>query len=73
MQGQMPNLAYRLFVRDWCGTGFVNRTHLLDDVARRVESGEIEGELLALDEWAEMPGADLDRGTHVDVCMRIPR
>ncbi|WP_129527191.1 hypothetical protein [Achromobacter agilis] len=73
VKGQIPNLTYRLFIRDLSGRGFANRTELLDDIARRIEAGEVGNELLALPEWNKTPGADLDRGTHVDVSMRVKR
>ncbi|WP_081478062.1 hypothetical protein [Achromobacter arsenitoxydans] len=73
MKGQTPNLTYRLFIRDLSGRGFANRTELLDDVARRIEAGEVGDELLTLPDWEKTPGADLDRGTHVDVSMRTQR
>ncbi|KCV21889.1 hypothetical protein CC56_2652 [Bordetella pertussis H934] len=46
---------------------------LLDDIARRIEDGEISDELLTLSECTAEPGADLDRGTHTDVSMRLAR
>ncbi|WP_334161399.1 hypothetical protein [Achromobacter insolitus] len=71
MKGQAPSLTYRLFVRGLQGKGFKNRTQLLDDIARRIQAGEVGNELLTLPEWGKTPGADLDRGTHVDVSTRI--
>lgn len=70
MKGAEPNLAYQLVVRGLTGLGFASRTLLLDDIIRRIESGEIAGELLALQECAAEPGIDLDRGTHADVSMK---
>ena len=71
MKGQAPNLTYRLFVLGLHGRGFATRTQLLDDIARRIQAGEIGNELFTLPDWNNAPGADLDRGTHVDVSMRI--
>ncbi|WP_175161026.1 hypothetical protein [Achromobacter aegrifaciens] len=73
MKGQMPNLTYRLFIGGLSGRNFANRTQLLDDVARRIQAGEVGRELLSLPQWEKAPGADLDRGTHVDVSMRVKR
>lgn len=73
MTGVEPHLAYRLFTRGLKGQGFASRTLLLDDVARRIEGGEISDELLALAECTAEPGVDLDRGTHTDVSMKLPR
>lgn len=73
MKGVEPNLTYRLFARDLQGKGFATRTQLLDDIARRIEAGEVSKELLSLPEWSEPLGADLDRGTHADVSMKLGR
>ena len=73
MKGEEPNLTYRLFARDLQGKGFATRTHLLDDIARRIEAGEVSKELLNLPEWDQPLGADLDRGTHTDVSMKLGR
>jgi hypothetical protein len=73
MKGQIPNLTYRLFIGGLRGKNFANRTLLLDDVARRIQAGEVGNELLSLPHWEKTPGADLDRGTHVDVSMRVKR
>ncbi|MGS1109132.1 hypothetical protein ACVCNH_22950 [Achromobacter anxifer] len=73
MKGQVPNLTYRLFIGGLSGRNFANRTQLLDDVARRFQAGEVGKELLSLPQWEKTPGADLDRGTHVDVSMRVKR
>lgn len=71
MKGTEPNLTYRLFVRGLTGHGFASRTLLLDDIARRMEAGEVAGELLVdLPERTAEPGVDLDRGTHADVSMK---
>ncbi|WMD18159.1 hypothetical protein RAS12_16015 [Achromobacter seleniivolatilans] len=71
MKGVEPNLTYRLFARDLQGKGFATRTLLLDDIARRIEAGEVSKELANLPEWTEPLGADLDRGTHTDVSMKL--
>ncbi|PND35963.1 hypothetical protein C1I89_05390 [Achromobacter pulmonis] len=71
MKGAEPNLAYRLFVRGLSGQGFASRTQLLDDITRRLEAEEIAGELLDLPECTAGKGIDLDRGTHVDVSMKL--
>ncbi|AMG87037.1 hypothetical protein [Bordetella bronchiseptica] len=73
MTGVEPHLAYRLFARGLKGQGFASRTLLLDDIARRIEGGEISDELLALAECTVEPGVDLDRGTHTDVSMKLAR
>ncbi|SIT25685.1 hypothetical protein [Achromobacter sp. MFA1 R4] len=73
MKGSEPNLTYRLFARDLQGKGFATRTQLLDDIARRIEAGEVSKELLSLPEWDQPMGADLDRGTHTDVSMKLNR
>ncbi len=73
MKGAEPNLTYRLFARDLQGRGFATRTQLLDDIARRIETGEVGTELLSLPEWDKPLGADLDRGTHTDVSMKFAR
>lgn len=73
MKGAEPDLAYRLFARDLQGKGFATRTLLLDDIARRIEAGEISKELLNLPDWDQPLGADLDRGTHTDVSMKLGR
>ncbi|MEN5066738.1 hypothetical protein ABE474_21680 [Achromobacter aegrifaciens] len=73
MKGQMPNLTYRLFIGGLSGRNFANRTQLLDDIARRIETGEVGQGLCSLPQWEKTPGADLDRGTHVDVSMRVKR
>lgn len=71
MKGAEPTLAYRLFVRGLTGRGFASRTLLLDDITKRIEAGEITNELLDLPECTAGPGVDLDRGTHVDVSMKL--
>lgn len=73
MKGAEPDLAYRLFASDLQGKGFATRTLLLDDIARRIEAGEINKELLNLPDWDQPLGADLDRGTHTDVSMKLGR
>lgn len=73
MKGAEPNLTYRLFARGLQGRGFATRTQLLDDIARRIESGETGNELLTLPAWEQARGADLDRGTHTDVSMKLRR
>ena len=73
MKGVEPNLTYRLFARDLQGKGFATRTLLLDDIARRIEAGEVGKELLSLPEWDQALGTDLDRGTHTDVSMKLGR
>ncbi|WP_254241742.1 hypothetical protein [Achromobacter pestifer] len=73
MKGAEPNLAYRLFARGLTGRGFASRTLLLDDITRRIEAGEVAGELLDLPECTAAPGTDLDRGTHADVSMKLTR
>ncbi|WP_422841714.1 hypothetical protein, partial [Achromobacter xylosoxidans] len=73
MKGVEPNLTYRLFARGLQGRGFASRTQLLDDVARRIEAGETGNELLKLPDWDQSLGADLDRGTHTDVSMKLRR
>ncbi|MFD4839538.1 hypothetical protein ACFWP0_18675 [Achromobacter sp. NPDC058515] len=73
MKGAEPNLTYRLFARDLQGKGFATRTQLLDDIARRIEAGEVSKELLSLPDWDQPLGADLDRGTHTDVSMKLGR
>ncbi|CAB3678585.1 hypothetical protein LMG3431_04240 [Achromobacter pestifer] len=73
MKGAEPNLGYRLFARDLQGKGFATRGLLLDDIARRIEAGEIGKELLNLPDWDQALGADLDRGTHTDVSMKLGR
>ncbi|MBQ2649889.1 MAG: hypothetical protein IJF82_21260 [Achromobacter sp.] len=73
MKGAEPNLTYRLFARGLQGRGFATRTLLLDDIARRIESGEVGNELLKLPLWTQPLGADLDRGTHTDVSMKLRR
>lgn len=73
MKGAEPNLTYRLFARNLQGKGFATRTHLLDDIARRIEAGEVSKELLDLPDWTQALGADLDRGTHTDVSMKLAR
>ncbi|WP_263910366.1 hypothetical protein [Achromobacter sp. 79A6] len=73
MKGSEPNLAYRLNARNLQGQGFATRTLLLDDIARRIEAGEIGRELLTLPECTMPLGADLDRGTHTDVSMKLAR
>jgi hypothetical protein len=73
MKGVEPNLTYRLFARDLQGKGFATRTLLLDDIARRIEAGEVSKELLSLPDWDQPLGADLDRGTHTDVSMKLGR
>lgn len=73
MKGSEPNLTYRLHARNLQGQGFATRTLLLDDIARRIEAGEIGRELLTLPECTTPLGADLDRGTHTDVSMKLPR
>lgn len=70
MKGTEPNLAYRLFVRGLSGRGFASRALLLGDITRRMEAGEVAGELLDLPERSAEPGVDLDRGTHADVSMK---
>ncbi|MCY1193705.1 MAG: hypothetical protein ACN6PF_04635 [Achromobacter veterisilvae] len=73
MKGSEPNLTYRLYAKDLQGQGFATRTLLLDDIARRIEAGDIGKELLSLPECSMPLGADLDRGTHVDVSMKLAR
>lgn len=73
MKGSEPNLTYRLNTKNLQGQGFATRTLLLDDIARRIEAGEISRELLNLPECTEPLGADLDRGTHTDVSMKLAR
>ncbi|CUK12699.1 Uncharacterised protein [Achromobacter sp. 2789STDY5608615] len=73
MKGAEPNLTYRLFARGLQGRGFATRTLLLDDIAQRIESGEVGNDLLKLPLWAQPLGADLDRGTHTDVSMKLGR
>ncbi|CAB3741720.1 Uncharacterised protein [Achromobacter kerstersii] len=73
MKGVEPNLTYRLFARDLQGKGFATRSLLLDDIARRIEAGEVSKELLSLPDWDQPLGADLDRGTHTDVSMKLGR
>nr|WP_275066925.1 hypothetical protein [Achromobacter spanius] len=73
MKGEEPNLTYRIFARDLQGKGFATRTLLLEDIARRIEAGEVSKELLNLPEWDQPLGADLDRGTHTDVSMKLGR
>lgn len=73
MKGAEPNLRYRLFARDLQGKGFATRTQLLDDIARRIEAGEVHQELQTLPAWDRPLGADLDRGTHTDVSMKFAR
>ncbi|PTX07285.1 hypothetical protein DBL07_04935 [Achromobacter mucicolens] len=73
MKGAEPNLRYRLFARDLQGRGFATRTQLLDDIARRIEAGEVSQELQVLPAWDRPLGADLDRGTHTDVSMKFAR
>ncbi|MFY1975086.1 hypothetical protein ACOTCQ_27755, partial [Achromobacter dolens] len=51
MKGAEPNLTYRLFARGLQGRGFATRTLLLDDIAQRIESGEVGNELLKLPLW----------------------
>ena len=52
MKGSEPNLAYRLNAKNLQGQGFATRTLLLDDIARRIEAGEIGRELLTLPDAA---------------------
>ena len=73
MKGAEPNLRYRLFARDLQGRGFAMRTQLLDDIARRIEAGEVSEELQTLPAWDRSLGADLDRGTHTDVSTKLAR
>lgn len=73
MKGEEPNLTYRLHARDLQGKGFATRTLLLDDIARRIEAGEVNRELLDLPDWDQSLGSDLDRGTHTDVSMKLGR
>lgn len=73
MRGAEPNLTYRLFARNLQGAGFATRTHLLDDIARRIEAGDVSKELLDLPDWTQALGTDLDRGTHTDVSMKLGR
>ncbi len=73
MEGAEPDLRYRLFARDLQGKGFATRTQLLDDIARRIEAGEVGKELQSLAEWDQSLGADVDRGTHTDVSMKLAR
>ncbi|WP_291379295.1 MULTISPECIES: hypothetical protein [Achromobacter] len=73
MKGAEPNLRYRLFARDLQGRGFATRTQLLDDIARRIEAGEVSQELQTLPAWDRPLGADLDRGTHTDVSTKRAR
>ncbi|WP_447918299.1 hypothetical protein [Achromobacter aegrifaciens] len=73
MKGTEPNLTYRLYVRNLQGRGFATRTLLLDDIAQRIQAGDIGGEPLDLPESSAPPGADLDRGTHMDVSMKLAR
>lgn len=73
MEGAEPDLRYRLFARDLRGIGFATRTQLLDDIARRIEAGEVGKELQSLPEWDQSLGADVDRGTHTDVSMKFAR
>ncbi|MDF3851339.1 hypothetical protein [Achromobacter denitrificans] len=73
IKGTEPNLAYRLFVQGLTGRGFASRTLLLDDITRRIEAGEVAGELLDLPEFTAGLGTDLDRGTHADVSMKLAR
>ncbi|MFJ3461931.1 hypothetical protein [Achromobacter spanius] len=73
MKGAEPNLRYRLFARDLQGRGFATRTQLLDDIARRIEAGEVSEELQTLPVWDRSLGADLDRGTHTDVSTKTGR
>lgn len=73
MKGSEPNLTYRLYARNLQGHGFATRTLLLDDIAQRIEAGDTGQELLSLPETTFPPGADLDRGTHVDVSLKVAR
>jgi len=73
MKGSEPNLTYRLYARNLQGHGFATRTLLLDEIARRIEAGDTGQELLSLPESTFPPGADLDRGTHVDVSLKFAR
>ncbi|WP_175137289.1 hypothetical protein [Achromobacter animicus] len=73
MKGAEPNLRYRLFARDLQGRGFATRTQLLDDIARRIEAGEVNQELRTLPAWDRPLGADLDRGSHTDVSTKLSR
>jgi len=73
MKGRAPNLRYWLFIRSLSGAGFANRTEVLDDVARCIRTIFFEDELLGLSDWLEAPGADLDRGTHLDVSTNARR
>lgn len=73
MKGSEPNLTYRLYAKNLRGRGFATRALLLDDIARRIEAGEIGQELLHLPRRSASPGADLDRGTHMDVSMKLAR
>lgn len=73
MKGSEPNLTYRLYARNLQGHGFATRTLLLDEIARRIEAGDTGQELLNLPESTFSPGADLDRGTHIDVSLKFAR
>lgn len=73
MKGSEPNLSYRLYARNLKGQGFATRTQLLDDIAHRIEAGEVGRELLSLPACSMPLGADLDRGSHTDVSMKLTR
>lgn len=73
MKGSEPNLSYRLYAKDLKGQGFASRTQLLDDIARRIETGEVGRELLSLPVNSTPVGVDLDRGSHTDVSMKLAR
>lgn len=73
MSGVEPHLAYRLFARGLTGRNFASSTVLLEDIARRIEAGEISREMLELAECTVGPDVDLDRGTHTDVSMKLAR
>lgn len=71
MKGAEPTLAYRLFVKGLTGRGFASRTLLLDDITSRIEAGEITSEQLDLPECTAGSEVDMDRGTHIDVSMKL--
>lgn len=73
LQGNEPDLGYRLHARNLQAANFASYTDLLDDIAHRIESGEIGSELLSLPQGTVPPGIDLDRGTHIDVSMKLKR
>ncbi|ANY15780.1 MULTISPECIES: hypothetical protein [Bordetella] len=70
IEGAEPDLHYLLGMRDDRQKGFRTRTELLEDIARQLEKAELRQYLARLPRWLDAPGADLDRGIHVDIAIK---